>query len=80
MPDPINFPKHNPILRGLYIALVVSMIFFFGWLLLDPTALYYISEYQAPVVDFASCVSAGGLVESNVCYVSETEYYVLEKN
>lgn len=75
MGEIVNFPKHNPILRGLYMLLAAFMILFFTWMLVDPTAIYYVSYYQAPVVDFASCVDAGGEVHGSDCYVSETVFF-----
>jgi hypothetical protein len=67
-----GFPTHNRFLRVLYYILAIFMITFFLWLLLDPKALYYVSYHQQPVVDYASCVNAGGEIHGSDCYLSET--------
>lgn len=74
-----NFPSHNPVLRAVYLLLAALMISFFAWMLLDPNALFYVSYYQAPVTDFVSCVSAGGQVHGDDCYISETVFFTKGK-
>lgn len=68
-------PRHNPVLRLLYVCLVLVMVVFFVWLFTDPEALYHVGPAAFQASDFESCRQAGGEVHGSRCYMSESVFF-----